>query len=156
MEQRFIRSTASQRDEVPVVESEGLAMIDLDDQPAAGSEALAVATSQALDVRGTNPRKVWLDYLRVFAILAVITGHVIADFYGLFGKVGAAEWWLSNVLGILARSAVPVFVMVSGALLLGKSYSIGAFYKKRALRLIPPIIFWNLVYLGVYIRLYRK
>ena len=26
-------------------------------------------------------RKVWLDYLRVFAILAVITGHVIVDFY---------------------------------------------------------------------------
>jgi surface polysaccharide O-acyltransferase-like enzyme len=151
MEQRFIRSTASHREEVPAVESEGVAMIDLDVQPAAGSEALTVLTPQALDVRRTNPRKVWLDYLRAFAVLAVITGHVIADFYGLFGEVGPAEWWLSNVLGILARSAVPVFVMVSGALLLGKPYSIGAFYKKRALRLIPPIVFWNLVYLGVYI-----
>lgn len=95
-------------------------------------------------------RQAWLDYLRAFAILAVITGHVVVDFYR-YGKVGPAEWWLAVVLGVLARSAVPVFVMVSGALLLGKTYTLEGFYKKRAMRLIPPILFWNFVYLGVYI-----
>lgn len=96
-------------------------------------------------------RKAWLDYLRVFAILAVITGHVIVDFYGRFGEVGQTEWWLSNILGTVARSAVPVFVMASGALLLGRHYTLEEFYRKRAVRLIPPIIFWNLVYLGIYV-----
>lgn len=96
-------------------------------------------------------RKAWLDYLRVFAILAVITGHIIVDFYGRFGEVSQSVWWLSTVLGILARSAVPVFVMASGALLLGRHYTMEEFYKKRAVRLIPPIIFWNLVYLGIYV-----
>ncbi len=95
-------------------------------------------------------RKAWLDYLRVFAVLAVITGHVIVDFYDQ-GNVKTAEWWLSNVLGILARSAVPLFVMVSGAVMLGRPYPLAEFYKKRAGRLIPPFFFWNLVYLGVYI-----
>lgn len=117
-------------------------------QPAAESEAALAVLPKTVE---KSPRKAWLDYLRVFAILAVITGHVIADFYARFGEVGPAEWWLSNVLGTLARSAVPVFVMVSGAVLLGKPYTLKDFYKKRLARLIPPIVFWNLVYLGVYV-----
>lgn len=96
-------------------------------------------------------RKTWLDYLRVFALLEVITGHIIVDFYNHYGEVGQAEWWLSNILSTLLRSAVPIFVMASGALLLGRSYSLDEFYKKRAVRLIPPTIFWNLVYLGLYV-----
>ncbi len=151
MNQRFIRSAVKRMDDVPFADSEGVTMVTLEGQAEAGSEALMAAVPQALEVSKTSSRKVWLDYLRVFAILAVITGHVIADFYRLFGEVGAAEWWLSNVLGTLARSAVPVFVMVSGALLLGKPASLGAFYRKRVIRFLPPIIFWNLVYLGVYI-----
>jgi surface polysaccharide O-acyltransferase-like enzyme len=95
-------------------------------------------------------RKAWLDYLRVFALLAVITGHVVVDFYRRFGEVGPAEWWLSNILSALLRASVPIFVMVSGALLLGRAYTLGGFYKKRAVRLLPPIIFWNLVYLVLY------
>ncbi|MEW6287424.1 MAG: acyltransferase [Chloroflexota bacterium] len=109
------------------------------------------AAHQLLQADGKPLRKVWLDYLRVFAILAVVIGHVIVDFFNRFGEVQAAVWWLSMILGVLARTAVPVFVMVSGALLLGRHYRLGDFYKKRAARLIPPIFFWNLIYLGVYI-----
>lgn len=119
-------------------------------QPAAKSEATLGGLPRQSQSPEKPPRKAWLDYLRVFAILAVIAGHIIADFYARFGEVGPAEWWFSNVLGILARSSVPVFVMVSGAVLLGKPYTLEGFYKKRAVRLIPPILFWNLVYLGVY------
>jgi len=96
-------------------------------------------------------RKTWLDYLRVIALLAVITGHIIVDFYSRFGEIGQVEWWLSNILDALLRFAVPIFVMTSGAVLLGRSYTMGEFYRKRAVRLIPPTIFWNLVYLGVYV-----
>lgn len=96
-------------------------------------------------------RKAWLDYLRVIALLAVITGHIIVDFYNRYGEIGQATWWLSNVLDALLRFAVPIFVMTSGAVLLGKSYTLGEFYRKRALRLLPPTIFWNLVYLGLYV-----
>lgn len=96
-------------------------------------------------------RKAWLDYLRLFALLAVITGHIIIDFYRRYGEVGLIEWWFSNILSTLLRSSVPIFVMVSGSLLLGKSYPVVGFYKKRALRLIPPTIFWNLIYLALYV-----
>ncbi|NWG33031.1 MAG: acyltransferase [Chloroflexi bacterium] len=147
MPQRFIRSSPNQLEEVqPSVNREGGPWVTSEGQAEAGSEA---ATSNALEVIKTYQRKVWLDYLRVFAILAVITGHVIVDFYDQ-GNVRTAEWWLSNIIGTPARAAVPVFVMVSGALLLGKPYPLAVFYKKRAVRLIPPILFWNLAYLGVY------
>lgn len=120
-------------------------------QPAAESEAAPAVLPCRSQPGEKSPRKAWLDYLRAFAILAVIAGHIVVDFYRLFGQVESAEWWLSNVLTILARSAVPVFVMVSGAVLLGKPHTLEGFYKKRAMRLIPPILFWNLVYLGVYV-----
>lgn len=96
-------------------------------------------------------RKVWLDYVRVIALAAVITGHIAADFYRKFGEISAVDWWLSNILAASLRFAVPVFVMASGAVLLGRPYTLDEFYKKRAARLIPPIIFWNLVYLGLYV-----
>jgi len=96
-------------------------------------------------------RKAWLDYLRVFALVAVITGHILVDFYRRYGEVGPVEWWISNILSTLLRSSVPIFVMVSGTLLLGKSYTLEGFYKKRAVRLFPPTIFWNLVYLGMFV-----
>ena len=96
-------------------------------------------------------RKAWLDYLRVIAIMAVVTGHVAADFYRMFGEISNVAWWLTNILAASLRFAVPVFVMTSGAVLLGKPYTLDEFYKKRAVRLIPPTIFWNLVYLGLYV-----
>ena len=41
--------------------------------------------------------------------------------------------------------------MASGAVLLGRHYTLEEFYRKRAVRLIPPILFWNLVYLGIFV-----
>lgn len=96
-------------------------------------------------------RKAWLDYLRVIALLGVVTGHIAADFYRMYGEVSMADWWLSNMINASMRFVVPVYVMVSGALLLGRSWSMDEFYKKRAVRLIPPLLFWNLVYLGIYV-----
>jgi surface polysaccharide O-acyltransferase-like enzyme len=96
-------------------------------------------------------RKAWLDYLRVIAVVGVVAIHVTADYYKKFGEISQAEWWLANVFNASSRFAVPLFVMVSGAVLLGKSYSLSEFYKKRAVRLLPPLIFWNLVYLGIYL-----
>jgi surface polysaccharide O-acyltransferase-like enzyme len=96
-------------------------------------------------------RKAWLDYLRVIALVAVISGHIAADFYRMYGQVSLADWWLTNMINASLRFAVPIYVMASGALLLGRPYSTEEFYKKRAMRLIPPLIFWNLVYLGIHV-----
>ena len=94
-------------------------------------------------------RKHWIDYLRVIAIIAVITIHSTTHFYSKFNEIGQLDWWLANLLNSASRFAVPLFVMISGALLLERNLPIGEFYKKRAIRLLPAIIVWNLFYAGV-------
>jgi len=94
-------------------------------------------------------RKYWIDYLRVIAILAVITIHSSTPFYSRFNEIGQLDWWLANLLNSATRFAVPLFVMISGALLLGRNETIGEFYRKRAIRLLPAIIVWNLFYAGL-------
>lgn len=92
-------------------------------------------------------RKDYLDYLRIVAIVAVIVLHVSAEHYDLFGKTDRFGWWLANILDSATRFCVPIFVMISGAVLLGREWPVIAFYQKRSIRLLPPLVFWNALYL---------
>jgi len=93
-------------------------------------------------------RKNYIDYLRVLAILAVITIHVTGHYYGKFGDIDQISWWFSNVVNSASRFAVPLFVMISGVVLLGKTTSTWEFYSKRGFRIFPAIIFWSLFFLA--------
>ena len=95
----------------------------------------------------SGQRDVWIDYLRVAAVAAVVVIHVASRYYYQFGKIDGHVWWTANVLNALFRWAVPMFVMISGALLLGKKIGIMDFYRKRAVRLLPPLAFWSAFYL---------
>lgn len=48
--------------------------------------------------------------------------------------------------GSFMRPAIPLFVMVTGALLLPVKENISAFYKKRLTRLVVPFIIWSVLY----------
>ncbi|MDD2325338.1 MAG: acyltransferase family protein [Alphaproteobacteria bacterium] len=91
---------------------------------------------------------VWLDNARLFAIFAVVVVHVS---YGVpwHAEEGSLLWAYGLSWGILVRWCVPVFVMISGALLLGphEKESLGTFYKKRFSRILIPILFWSLLYI---------
>ncbi len=92
-----------------------------------------------------------MSWLRVVAITGVVLIHVA----GLTAIAPDARETTVGQLGITldfaSRWAVPVFVMLSGALLLDPSRYRGArdFLRRRAVRLLPAIVFWHLVYLGV-------
>lgn len=90
--------------------------------------------------------KHYIDYLRALATLGVITIHVTVHFYGMQEIFASPGWWLANGMNAASRFCVPVFVMISGALLLQSVNSPGEFYQKRLLRLLPPLLFWNLLY----------
>ncbi|MBN2138745.1 MAG: acyltransferase family protein [Sedimentisphaerales bacterium] len=92
----------------------------------------------------------YINTLRVLAIYAVILGHVaIWTTYDM--KPLGVEWWVSTWVHLLCLCSIPVFVMVSGALLLDDSgnESPGAFYKKRMLRVGIPLLFWAPFFLAV-------
>ena len=95
-----------------------------------------------------------LDALRAVAVMAVVVIHVAATALQRVAP-GSAGWWAADVYHAAVVWAVPVFVMISGALLLDprRPYTACEFLARRAGRILVPLVFWSAVYLGV--RFYR-
>ncbi|HEU4715380.1 MAG TPA: acyltransferase family protein [Candidatus Saccharimonadales bacterium] len=96
---------------------------------------------------GTNSvRQYDLDFLRVIAIAAVVLIHCIAAVQ--FKPVDSAAWMTTNLLDSFIHWCVPVFVMISGALLINeRAYkNTGEFFKKRFSRIAIPLLIWPVVY----------
>ena len=95
--------------------------------------------------KSSQTRIVYFDYLRIFAMFAVMVLHVAAqNWYNT--PVNTFEWQTFNVFDSLMRWGVPVFVMISGALFLGKEHPIEKIYKKNILRLLVAMFFWSIIY----------
>ncbi|MCC8423738.1 acyltransferase [Mucilaginibacter sp. UR6-11] len=90
----------------------------------------------------------WINSLRLIALFAVIVLHVSAIPLGQYGHLPVATWLTADFYNALVRFAVPVFVMITGALLLHREYELGDFLKKRLSRVVVPFLFWSLVYVG--------
>lgn len=88
----------------------------------------------------------WADLIRVTSIFLVVLLHVSAVLLYQWGNVPKDFWWSANIYDSLARVSVPLFVMLSGALLLSKQESYVSFFRKRLQRVIVPWIFWTGVY----------
>jgi surface polysaccharide O-acyltransferase-like enzyme len=63
-------------------------------------------------------------------------------------KASPGDWLVADFYNALVRFAVPVFVMITGALLLHREYELTNFLKRRLSRVIWPFLFWSLVYVG--------
>lgn len=92
-------------------------------------------------------RVIFLDLIRVLACFMVIMVHSGEFFYIGAGDTVIREHWLwVNTYGSLLRSCVPLFVVISGYLILPIKESPSIFYKKRFTRIIFPFLFWSIVY----------
>ncbi len=89
----------------------------------------------------------YFDALRVVAAIAVITIHVAAIKW-IDLDIGSPAWEIANIFDSGMRWAVPIFVMISGALLLNpeKEFSVRKFYKKNILRIIIAFAIWSAIY----------
>ncbi len=92
----------------------------------------------------------WIDGLRVAAAFAVIVLHLSANAVVNDTVVNSVSWWTANLADSAVRWCVPVFVLISGGLILPKVRTTGlaAFYKQKFLRLGIPVAFWSLIYLS--------
>jgi len=90
-----------------------------------------------------------LDFLRVLAAYAVVWLHVSALVVATDPSVTNITWWIGNIYDSFSRWCVPVFVMLSGALLIPKAANTSAasFVKTRITRIIAPLVFWTLAYI---------
>lgn len=97
----------------------------------------------------TKERIFYYDFLRAFAIIAVLLCH--ADiFYGTL--ITPLEIITKYIIHDIGRIGVPIFLMISGALLLNRDYDLSDFLKRRFTRIIYPFIFWvALIALGFFV-----
>ena len=100
-------------------------------------------------IRNTGQKEhiVWLDVIRLAAILMVIGVHCIDPFYISPAMRGIPEYthW-ATVYGSLFRPSVPLFTMMTGLLLLPVRQPLGTFYKKRIFRILFPVLVWSVLY----------
>ena len=94
-------------------------------------------------------REVWLDWMRVTACFLVMVTHSCEPFYlggeGSLILTRSDAIWVA-VLNSLPRACVALFVFSSAYLQFPLHYPAGVFFRKRAVRILPPFLVWTLVY----------
>jgi surface polysaccharide O-acyltransferase-like enzyme len=92
-----------------------------------------------------------VDLVRSLAIFLVILLHVAIEPVSAPPQINpTTAWWAFDFYNTIARPCVPLFVMLSGYLLLQPSKvnePLKAFFKKRWARIGLPFIFWGAIYI---------
>lgn len=114
--------------------------------PRAAARERSASDPSTTDV--ATAHSVRFDVMRVSACLAVILLHLAATIVVQPDLAGTLGWHISNLLDSATRWCVPVFVMLSGALLLdAKRYTNEReFWTRRVSRLLPALLAWSAIY----------
>ncbi len=110
-------------------------------------------------------RIIWLDYVRTVAIFLVVLTHSLEGVYALSAEAVLAnstisKLFLFNVMN-LTRHGVPLFLMISGYLLLSRTFALNRpkvlgngekiytcydFWKKNLFNLFVTVEIWIVLY----------
>lgn len=93
----------------------------------------------------TQKRIIWLDMLRLVALLMVIAGHSV-DIYNATPQQDPMNGFWGAFIGSLMRPSVPLFAMMTGVLLLPVRDSASDFYRRRIPRVLIPMVLWSVIY----------
>lgn len=93
---------------------------------------------------------VWIELLRILACFLVIVNHTNSKIF--LNAVPSLGWFVSLTYFFVSKIAVPLFVMISGYLLLGREDTYGKNYL-RILRIIGAWLGGSLFYYLYYMRL---
>ncbi len=91
----------------------------------------------------------WPNNLKALATISVILLHVSSSPVGRYGSISNQTWWIGNIYDGSVRFCVPIFLMLTGALILPKNDNLRDFLKKRFSRIFFPFIFWSCIYIGL-------
>jgi surface polysaccharide O-acyltransferase-like enzyme len=92
-------------------------------------------------------RIVWADLLRFIAMFMVIAVHCTDPFnISPIARTNPEYNFWGTAYGAFLRACVPLFVMLTGMLLLPIKIDSSSFYKKRLMRIIPPFLIWSVLY----------
>jgi surface polysaccharide O-acyltransferase-like enzyme len=94
----------------------------------------------------------WIDLTRSIGAFCIILIHVSDVYAYLYKSLNLFDWISSVFLNVIPRSAVLLFVAISGYTLLEKQDDV----MKRVYKLLKPFVFWSLFYLLLAIALNIK
>lgn len=86
-------------------------------------------------------RVFYYDALKAIAIVGIIACHMSGSFL-VKTDIASLKWYFLLALNTLRQFSIPAFVMISGALLVNKDYSLSTFIKKKFNRILVPYLFW--------------
>lgn len=89
-------------------------------------------------------REYWIDAVRSFACLCVITTHAPIP-----NSLGGGEMFVSAFNYYSVAGASILFFMISGSLVLYKEKPIIPFIRKRITRIVFPMVFWTIITLSI-------
>lgn len=96
-----------------------------------------------------NGYKIHIDFLRIAACFLVIVNHTNSRLF--IGNAPSPVWFISVTLFFISKVAVPLFIMISGSLLLGRNDS----YKntfRRILRIAITLFLFSVFYFLISIK----
>ncbi|MFH4621365.1 acyltransferase [Vibrio furnissii] len=93
-------------------------------------------------------RIIFFDMLRCVAAVAVIGIHVLAPYRQELGTIPLSEWLTAVTVNGLSRWAVPVFILISGALMLSdpRPFDLQYYLRRRLGKVLVPFMIWSLFY----------
>jgi len=121
-------------------------------QPGTSNGILDKSSNHRNLQRNKSERLAWMDLLRVICLFLVVLIHVCACVSGgaAVRGVSSTECGLAGLIVscfyVVSRGvAVPLLIMISGALLLGRNESVTTFYRKRFGKILVPFLAWSCI-----------
>ncbi len=104
--------------------------------------------SEVVGVEKKKKKRIfYFDCLRALAIISVILYHIVSKagyiIYPDYAVIPSFNWVMTDVLATCFRCGVDLFLMLSGALSLGRVWDIKTFLGKRIPRIVAPFLFWG-------------
>lgn len=104
---------------------------------------------ETLNPTAGAPRQVWLDVSRLVAMFLLVCCHCADPFNFYSGHdpetLARIQFW-GGAWGSLIRPCVPLFVMITGSLLLPLRRETGPFLRRYLPRIIWPFVIWSAIY----------
>ncbi len=86
------------------------------------------------------------DLVRALAIMGVIGIHLLSPIYARPDFFNGTLWWMSFLLNGVFRTSVPLFIMLSGYLVLGRNISYQENIRKTFHRIVVPLLSFYVIY----------
>ncbi|MFZ6044058.1 acyltransferase, partial [Vibrio natriegens] len=85
---------------------------------------------------------------RCVAALAVVAIHVLGPYREQLGEIADSAWMTAITVNSFSRWAVPVFIMITGALMLSdtRPFELSYYVRRRLGKVLLPFLVWSVFY----------